>query len=357
MAESFTKKQFAKLTLLALAILSGSTFLNTTVTMSLVGGGVSVSADTSATTTVDYNSKAAEVMSKYNDTHEDVAQIDDVKFDDPESAVVGKWVNLTTVTGVAKDGNQSVDYKVNNVFVRKDQSTGQLISAYIGGKTSITLTSRGSNNSIWVEVGDGTTFKKIKEISTASAISQPTGNYVNQSDKDNYNNQQARIASGELVFAHTQDTPQTFVLPDTFSQTDSVLRVAYISNNAGGKATGGTAVYPTPKIQLRTAPAVQQEISDALKQGAESRQAKLDGTKKLEDYRTKLKNSVDKDNTLGKGDKDTKKANIDSIINQAEKDIAEKDNAKDVNDFVESARMLIKWTDFMHRPLYNYLKT
>ncbi|MFC4760396.1 KxYKxGKxW signal peptide domain-containing protein, partial [Fructobacillus durionis] len=280
--------------------------------------GISAKADDT-----DYNTRAAAAVNDATTTHDEVASVEDVTFNSPEEAVVGKWVNLTTVTGVAKDGDQSIDYKVNNVYVRKDQSTGKLIAAYVGGKTQITITPRGANNSVSVEIGkrsdtDGNvgTFSTIKRYSTDTdadgSKTDPNGAVVYV--KDSLNN------------------PLSFTLPSTFNATDDTLRVAYIPDTRAPHTAKTTSqAYPTPKIQMRTADALKTEIADALKQSDDSKAAKASAAAAIDNAKKEIENKINNDPTLDDTARDAQKKKAEETFKKAEEDIAKMDNKTDVD--------------------------
>ncbi|MBS9334951.1 DUF1542 domain-containing protein [Fructobacillus sp. M1-13] len=312
------RKGWLYVSVITMALMAGSTALPMTETPS----GIGLLANASTSDDSNTNKDAGSIVDDATGDHPEFQTIEDVKFDDPEKALVGMWVNLATVSGVAVDGNQSIDYKINNVFVRKDKDTGQLISAYVGGKTVVTITPRGSNNSVWIEAGSNGNFHQIKRFSTAPGDKSKT-------DQD-----------GEVVYApdgKSQDKAMPFTLPETFKKGDDTLRVAYTSNNAGKKASGNDAFYTTPKIQMRTAPDLKVEIQQAQAQAQASYAAKEEGYQKLETARTKMKDDVDNDNTINSTEKGAKKQKIDEIIDKAKENLAKQDNAKNVTDIVTQA--------------------
>lgn len=326
--------------------------------------GLDASADT-------YSWQADQAVNSGNlNTNTEYDTVDDVTFDDPESAVVGKWVNLKKVEKVAriskeiqraknegrdqfyidyllslpesKDKNnydQWIDYQVKNVYVRKDPDTGKNIAAYVGGKTQISIWPMGRANSVSILTGkDGqpNSYKEYKRYSR------------------NRNDYRKVDPKGRVVFAGVAVEPtktiftkveypnlgkeHKIVLSDDFDKNVDSIKVGYTPDGSTDALNLPDQYYTTPRLQVRTQTVLKKEIQEALAKRVESKTKKAAAKAEIEKVKKEIHARIDQDDTLNHQEKQDQHFEVDKAFAGIDYDIDKKDNAKDVQDVIDDRK-------------------
>ncbi|WEV60100.1 DUF1542 domain-containing protein [Streptococcaceae bacterium ESL0729] len=281
-------------------------------------------------------------------------------FASPEEALVGKYVDLERVNGVAKDPKdpkQNIDYYVKNVYVRIDQSTGKLVQAYIAGKTEVHIIAHGANNSVSLFMGSGTNYdfktatspyRRIREFYVGTTPFSNVSSWTGNGNEVPWGKTQADIEAVVVTAPNrkTQDQDNSFVLTDDMLKNapagaDTIL-VSYQSNKNVNSATGTDQYYATPKVQVRTTSQITEEVNAAVQQANASKAAKTAQKAAITNAATKASSSIDNNKAFTSAQKAAAKQAVTDALKNAESTMDTRYSATDVDNDAASAEQAIQ---------------
>ncbi|WP_338342892.1 DUF1542 domain-containing protein, partial [Fructobacillus fructosus] len=238
---------------------------------------------------------APSLMSKVS--ADDASGLDNIKFDTPEDALIGTWIDLKEVDNQAPDGKQYINYQAKNLYVRKDTKTHKLVANYIAGRTMITLTSMGARNSMVLQTSSdgGETWKDVKKV-------------------------QAAQRNGSV----------DFTIPSDIDTNNAQIRVGYQSDSGQKDGSSGGWNYYTPAdvaIVSSDAQAAQQKTDEA--QAEASLAQKKTTQENLDKEYQKVQDKINGDTGLTTAAKNQQLADAKTAYETASNSYQENDNAAD----------------------------
>ncbi|WP_338345412.1 DUF1542 domain-containing protein, partial [Fructobacillus fructosus] len=238
---------------------------------------------------------APSLMSKVS--ADDASGLDNIKFDTPEDALIGTWIDLKEVDNQAPDGKQYINYQAKNLYVRKDTKTHKLVANYIAGRTTITLTSMGARNSMVLQTSSdgGKNWKDVKKV-------------------------QAAQKNGSV----------DFTIPYDIDTNNAQIRVGYQSDRNQKDGSSGDWNYYTPAdvaIVSSAAQAAQQKTDEA--QAEASLAQKKTTQENLDQEYQKVQDEINGDTGLTTAAKNQQLVDAKKAYETASNSYQENDNAAD----------------------------